>query len=580
MAGTNESDITHGPNHLKGLVDCARSATLKRDWLGAYRCWDAVRTHYPDKSLAYLRCGAALRELGRLNEAEQLLESAVGRFPNDASLAILHASLANARRDWPAAMIRWKLARERFPENPWSYLGSIHALRASGDADEVATMLSKAETVLPVAKERGFDAMAARRVELEIARARVDWAAVKEAAQNIIAKEAEPSAQTLLVLAQACWHVENHEAADRAAEQALAADPGLSEAWLVRAWVATDQGDGEAALSYYRRLVELNPNTVRWLLKVVQLLNLLGHVKEAVHELKAISARWPDDPGVKMFVQNFGPAAGLKLDATSAADGAQDDATDQSVSSQALLARAPGAARRLRPLIDSDSGREVVVAELKHAATAVLVFTGMNDAVSIPLTIFDRFMAALPVTAIYLKDFNRLRYMVGVESLSHDYQGTILALRGMLRALGVTRLCTFGNCDGGFAAIRYGLELGAERIIAFAPATHTPQDAAAKFERGRNLKRLRFAERVTKEMSDLKPFIEAKLGGSQIELFYAEGDPRERMHALHLAGVAGVSLHVQPTPSDRQLLRQFALTRTDLCETLGTFFGVQPAAIG
>jgi hypothetical protein len=345
----------------------------------------------------------------------------------------------------------------------------------------------------------------------------------------------------------------------------------------VRAWVATDQGDGERALESYRRLVELNPQTVRWSLKVVQLLNWLGHVKEAVNELRIISARWPNDRAVRMFAQEYGPAAALKLEPKSAVDGVRQSEAEhpEQDSLEALLQRVPRLERRLRPSVEHSPEKDVLIAEFEGTKTAVFIFTGSNDGISMPLNIFDNFMAALPITSIYLKDFNRLRYLVGIASLSPDYEGTIMALRGMVRTLGVTRVCTIGNCDGAFAAIRYGVELGAERIIAFSPATYVPHDVSAKFEQARNLKRIRLAAEVPEGMTDLRPFLEAHRHNVQIEVFYDQEDPRDRAHALHLSGLSGVSLHPEPPPKEHRLLRQIALSSTDFCATLAKMFGVE-----
>src|SRR6202043_3781310 len=164
-------------------------------------------------------------------------------------------------------------------------------------------------------------------------------------------------------------------------------------------------------------------------------------------------------------------------------------------------------------------GRDVMVAEVPNAATAVLIFTGGNDAVSMPLPLFDRYLATLDVTAIYLKDFRRLQYLLGIESLSADYQGTLAALRDMLSRLGVKRLCTIGHCVGGFAAIRYGVELGAGRIVTFGAPTYSPHDSSTKIEQARNFMRNRLAEKVPPDMMDLKTFLEGRHHTARIELF-------------------------------------------------------------
>ncbi|GAC1305183.1 MAG: hypothetical protein NVSMB10_08860 [Steroidobacteraceae bacterium] len=370
------------------------------------------------------------------------------------------------------------------------------------------------------------------------------------------------TAQVHLARAQACWHARDLDAADRAAQDALAADPMLTEAAVLRAWVATDRGDGETALACYRRLVELAPGAVRWWLKLAHLLNVLGHVEEALSTLKTINTRWPMDPAVRMFMQNSGLAAHLDLE--------QPD-----LSLQSIMKNAPDGARWLRPLIDSDAARDVLTAPL-GVDSAVLVFTSSNDGLGMPLRVFDRYLATLPITCIYLKDFRRLRFLRGVRSLSEDYPGTLAALRVMLDDLGVKRLCTLGNCGGGFAAIRYGVEMGAERILAFEALTYAPDASSMKFEKGHNFSKTRLAAAGVDGMSDLKPFLTTREHPSHIKLFYGELQQHERIHALRLAGLPGVELCPQTDVRHHLLLRHLASSSADFSALLAALLGVGP----
>jgi tetratricopeptide (TPR) repeat protein len=517
-----------------------------------------------------------------LNSAEDKNEvSGAERSPENEQSAIAQAWLANSRKDWPAALDRWEAFRERFPDNPWGYLGGIQALRGVGRADEIAVLLPPMEAAVAAARRRGLDEAAASALDLEIGKARLDWAAVRRACESLIsmatAGKDAASPQVFLSLAQACWHLDDRDEADQAATRALADDPALSEAVIVRAWVATERGDGEAALSCYRRLVELNPRAVRWALKVIQLLNRLGRVKEALSELEIVRERWPADPMVSVFLQNYGPAAAADSgsDSTDSRFAEGDAGRPEEDELRLVVQRAPDPAKHRRALIVPDGGRDVLVGRVADSETAVFVFTGSNDAVSMPLPIFDRYLATLDTTAVYLKDFNRLRFLTGIQSLSENYPGTLAALREMLSGLGIKRLSTLGNCDGGFAAIRYGVELGAERIITFGAPTHSPREAATKIEQARNFMKNRLAAKVGAEMMDLRPFLEQRTHTSRIELFYEEEDDRDRIQALHLEGLPGVSLHPQPGLSNHYLLRKLALSREDFCGILEDLLGTE-----
>jgi len=146
----------------------------------------------------------------------------------------------------------------------------------------------------------------------------------------------------------------------------------------------------------------------------------------------------------------------------------------------------------------------------------------------------------------------------------------------MLHRFRVKRLCTLGNCDGGFAAIRYGVELEADRVVTFSPPTHNPKDSLTKIEQARNFMRNRLAAKVPPEMVDLKPFLESRSYHTQFELFYEEQDPRDRNQALRLSGLPGIRLHPQPWLTNHYLLRQFALKNRDFPSLLANLLGIEP----
>jgi len=546
-------------------VTQAWAANARADWPDALSRWAAIRRRFPANPAGSLGEGLALRGGGRLDEAEAVLSEATHRRPGHAETAIAHAWLANARRDWPEAMRRWEGVCERFPSSPRAHLGAANAFTGAGQADRATAALEAAHSALITARNNGLEPRTALTIEFEIAKARLDWPAIREAARRLIEVEPTPRAAVWLSLAQACWHLGDLDGADAAAARALAVDPGLSDAVLVRAWVATDRGDGEAALALHRRLAELNPNTVRWRLKLIQLLNWLGRIEEAVAELDAARRRWPNDPMVRLFARNFGPA--IAPDAGGGAGAGEDDELRR------LEAGTPRPGQWKRGVLADDPLRDFIVAEAPGARTAVLVFTGGNDAVSIPLRVFDRYLAALGVTAIYLKDFNRLRFLGGVRSCG-DYDATLAFLRAELSRLGVERVCTTGNCDGGFAAIRYGVALGAERILAFAASTHSSDDAPTRLEQARNFMKNRLAASVPQAMTDLRAFLEARPPAGAVELFFDSQNPHDQSHAERLSHVPGVTLRSEPGPCQHGVLVKLALT-TDLLGTLANGFGVE-----
>jgi tetratricopeptide (TPR) repeat protein len=143
-------------------------AQIARDWHEAVGRWQEMRTRHPDSPVGYSVGAAALRELKRLDEAEDLLTEAITRFPADAAVIIEYARIAEARLDWAAATARWELVRARVPEEIEGYASAGTALARQG-------LLEQAETVLREGMERIPSSLRLCALFAEIATTRNDW---------------------------------------------------------------------------------------------------------------------------------------------------------------------------------------------------------------------------------------------------------------------------------------------------------------------------------------------------------------------------------------------------------------------
>ena len=92
-------------------------AIRAEDWAAAARRYAAALRHLPDAEAAYLGRARALRELGRFEELETLSAGARARLPASPAIAREHALAASLRRDWPAALARWRALAAVTPED-------------------------------------------------------------------------------------------------------------------------------------------------------------------------------------------------------------------------------------------------------------------------------------------------------------------------------------------------------------------------------------------------------------------------------------------------------------------------------
>ena len=538
------------------LMQRASESTKRGDWPEAIRRWTEIRERYPANPSGYINGSKALRSAGCLDAAEALVSDAMMRFAGNESIAVEYARVAAARRDWSEALRRWGIVRTRHPERVEGYVGGAEALQSVGRLQEAVVLLDEGMAALGAAKATGLDERTALTMELDFAKARNDWQRVRVTAKRLIAKQTPPSASALLALSRAQWHLKDLREAEDSALRALAVEPTLVEAALICAWIAAEQADGEKLLHHYRRLAQLQPATPRWPLQIAQTLNILGRVGEARDQLNAVVSQWYDHPSVRIndIAHSSGAlvrfdGARRDLDATKAGASVAERAFPQ------LMAKSPRDDELRRPLIIDDPTRDVIVCEAEDAKAAILVFTGNNDAFGIPLPIIDRYLAAAGVTAIYLKDFNRLLYLKGIQSLGQDYQTTLRALRDILARLGLREIYAIGHSSGGFGAIRYGVELNARRIVCFSAKTSILSEPTPQFRILLRIATNRYRASLSPHLTNLRSFLEKTGNSSELHLYYGDGEETDRAEAFHLHGLPGVSLHQVAGVSEHNVIR-------------------------
>lgn len=389
---------------------------------------------------------------------------------------------------------------------------------------------------------------------------------MRAAAERVIADSATPTVHDLLALATACRHLNDLDAAADAAARARERDPASMEAVLTSAIIARDQGDGAAALSHFRDVARRDRTNPRWAIEVVWLLILLGRIAEAIDEMDAALERMPTDQALWSVAieHGFRPIEQARSAGLSGLD---------EVVYARLVRAAPANPAMSRPIMVDDKRADAIVAQAAGANTGVMVFTGASDQCDLPLAVFDRYLAALGITAFYLKDFERLLYLNGVRSLGTSRTATLAALRQMQDLLAVERWCTIGSSDGGYAAIRYGVALGVERILCFDAPTHWAPD----FDEFPVLSR-RLAARFSRQDIDLKAYLATEQYSSEIVMCYGDKSPRDRAHASHLSGCKGVTLHPEPEVSDHGVLRWLALNK-DLLAMLRGLLAISGPAV-
>ncbi len=177
---------------------------------------------------------------------------------------------------------------------------------------------------------------------------------------------------------------------------------------------------------------------------------------------------------------------------------------------------------------------------------AAIVFTGIDGGFGgVPTDVVQALLVQQGVSAIYLFDPNRLIHLAGNAELGRDYMETLRSLRRTLDEWGVRRLTTIGASAGGYAAMRYGLDLGAQRVLCFGSPTTMERDVLLAEGRGRTI-----MDRLETYASDmigpLRPRLEAADARPQIDLYFGAGMALDRSQAEAIADLDEVRLFAIP----------------------------------
>jgi tetratricopeptide (TPR) repeat protein len=512
---------------------------------------------------------------GEVDLAQSAFTKGRANFPYSGRMTLLEAQIREARGDADgAAGLFSRAAAELSGEleptgTPYLAVALAQARMKSGD-------LEGAGKALELARARGAESVPVLRLERTLAFSRRDPVAMRRAAEALVASQADLDARDFVALAIACRDLGDLAAAAESARRARELDPSSLEAARIAASTAMLLGDVQTAIAAHRSMAELAPANPRVTFQLIRLLVLSGRVSQARDELDRALAVWPTDASLRAFALVAGFRSVEDIEALGApADGGLDGPREAQL--RRIAREAPSGEMLKRAPIVDDKTKDVVIGRARQSETGIIVFSALTDSVSMPLPIFDRYLAAIGATAVYLKDFQRLFYLNGVASLGASYGATITALRELCRHLEIRRLFTMGSSAGGFAAIRYGVELGAEGAASFAGETHDADRALTKIEPGVAMIRRRLAAVVPREELDLRQFLSSRRSSCAISLYYAGDAPRDNAQASHLCGLSGVTATAVAGCDDHELLRWLALNR-DLSSILARVFASGAAA--
>ena len=196
---------------------------------------------------------------------------------------------------------------------------------------------------------------------------------------------------------------------------------------------------------------------------------------------------------------------------------------------------------------DFDAGDEVRIARRPGARKIVFVFTGKARQIWLSIHILHQILPA-DCTIVYLQDIRRCGYVFGLQAFGEGYAATLDGMRRLIESEGSPEVFVIGSSAGGWAAMRYALDLEATRVLAIAPAT----DLNVALEHREDLATAIAISKAEGEAGwppgdmDLRALYASAARPPELILAFGGGHERDRDQCRRMAGLPHVTLHEEP----------------------------------
>lgn len=181
----------------------------------------------------------------------------------------------------------------------------------------------------------------------------------------------------------------------------------------------------------------------------------------------------------------------------------------------------------------------------------ILVFTGVDPRFWLSLMMLHLFLKRLNTHVIYLTDMRRLIFFDGLATVARGYDGLLEALREAIDELGAEDVHIMANSAGGFAGLRYAMDLQAKSFLGM--SIRTDLSTNSEIPVGSFFQRPELRQVAPHMLVDLKPMLRESRWPERVILYSGDENPIDRPHALHLADLPNVDVTLMPDQSDHDV---------------------------
>lgn len=188
-----------------------------------------------------------------------------------------------------------------------------------------------------------------------------------------------------------------------------------------------------------------------------------------------------------------------------------------------------------------DPTTEIQVVRRPGCDKVLLCFCAAQGTLGLPINFIHQWLGRLPASLVYIKDFRGLSGGCGFPTLGPDRPSAVAGLRRIVDEVDGRRIYTMGVSLGGFAALYYGLALGAVAALNLAGATDLTSDFVDSLgpipQEYLNLRKL-----APDYALNLRDSYASAPHKPRVLMTYSLGHPRDRRQAERMAGSPHVEL--------------------------------------
>jgi hypothetical protein len=176
----------------------------------------------------------------------------------------------------------------------------------------------------------------------------------------------------------------------------------------------------------------------------------------------------------------------------------------------------------------------------RRSESLLIVFLGRDKSFWVSLDMLHRIIRDVAGQVVYLRDFAGVYFLAGIDPYC-SYEETLNGLKGVVQRAAVRKVCLLGLSAGGFAALKYGLDLSAHAVLALSPVTDIRRawDKPAMQEQFTRYN-------IPIEWLDVLPFYELAQRRPEVTIVYGDLNQRDDLQAKRLAHIPGVRLRQIP----------------------------------